>query len=83
MKHIWNGIQMVWKKWLALARIMGNVQLRIIFSVFYVIGFSVLGILFRFFQDPLGIRLKGINKKSAFSPWGHPRETLIQARKPF
>ncbi len=82
MKRTWTTIQIVWKKWLRVARVIGNFQLRIIFSVFYLIGFSILGVVFRFFKDPLEIK-PALNKKSAFLPWAQPKGTLTLAQKPF
>lgn len=71
-----------WKKWLKIAEVIGHFQLRIIFSLFYLIAFSFLGILFHFFLDPLQIK-KSAHKESAFLRWNHEKESLLSAGKPF
>ncbi len=76
-------LSVAWRKWLKIARIIGNFQLRIIFSLFYLLLFSIIGIIFRFFTDPLQLKGHPANKKTAFVPWEHPTESLTQAHKPF
>lgn len=77
-------IKNTWKKWLVLAKIIGNFQSQIIFSIFYIFILGIFGIIFRFFKDPLFIKKKSIKKKKTnFSTWEHPIEDLTQARKQF
>lgn len=77
-------IKNTWKKWLVLAKIIGNFQSQIIFSIFYIFILGVFGVAFRFFSDPLNIKTKSLSKKkSNFSSWDHPFEDIKQARKQF
>lgn len=77
-------IKNAWKKWLVLAKVIGNFQSQIIFSIFYILFLGVLGIIFRFFNDPLFIKKKSISKKKTnFTAWEHPTQDLNQARKQF
>lgn len=74
----------IWKKWLVVAKIIGNFQSQVIFSIFYIFVLGVFGIAFRFFSDPLRIKRKSkSHKKSNFSSWDHPFEDIKQARKQF
>ncbi len=72
-------IKSVWKKWLKIARIIGNFQARVFFSLFYLILFLPVGLAFRLFSDPLHMK-KQKSKKTNFHPWEHPKEDLKQAR---
>ncbi len=77
-------IKSAWKKWLVLAKIIGNFQSQVIFSLFYLLILGIFGIFFRFFSDPLSIKRKSIyKKKSNFSNWDHPFEDINQAKKQF
>ena len=72
----------IWKKWLKIARIIGNFQLRIIFSVFYILFFAPIGVMFRFFHDPL-LMYEKRRRESMFVSWEYPEESLKEAAKPF
>lgn len=77
-------IKKVWNKWLGIAKIIGNFQSQVIFSIFYIFILGIFGIAFRFFSDPLNIKTKFLSKKkSNFSLWEHPIEDLTQAKKQF
>lgn len=77
--------KVVWRKWLGFARIIGNFQSQVIFSLFYIIFLSIIGLIFRFFGDPLDIKNKKTNPKkmSNFKPWAHQKDSLVTARKQF
>ena len=75
-------IGIFFKKWLSAARITGNFQAQVLFSLFYLIFLSVIGIIFRF-TDPLELRSQKPKKKSQFDLWNHPSDDLESARKQF
>ena len=51
-----------------------------ILSLFYLVLFLPLGVVFRFFADPLRMRkVSGSN----FQKWEHSKESLEQARKQY
>ena len=77
-------IKTLFKKWLFVAKIIGNFQSQVIFAIFYIVALSVFGIIFRFFNDPLVIKKNSISKKKTnFSSWEHLPENVDQARKQF
>lgn len=76
-----NLLNTLWKKWLRIAHAIGNFQAQVLFTIFYFLVLFPVGIKIRFSQDPLN--LAGIKKKSNFSPWMHPEESLKEARKPY
>ena len=84
-------LKLVWKKWLAIAHVIGNFQSQVILSLFYLIIILPLGVAFRLFADPLRLRsgqaLISFSKKkkltSNFLKWEHPKENIEQARKQF
>ena len=72
----------VWKKWLAFSKAVGNFNLQVLMTIFYIVILMPLGIFFRFFSDPLNIKIKR-SKKSNFSDWSHPNENLEEARRQY
>ena len=76
-------IKSVWKKWLIVARAIGNFQAQVIFSIFYIVFLSMMGIIFRFFLDALKIKKLNSPKQSNFHKWVNKNETLIESRKQF
>ena len=80
LKTIWSSPTRLWKKWLVIARVIGNFQAQVILSLFYLVLFLPLGVVFRFFADPLRMRkVSGSN----FQKWEHSKESLEQARKQY
>ncbi len=76
--------KVAWRKWLGFARIIGNFQSQVVFSLFYLLMLSIVGIIFRFFVDPLNIKTKKFsNKRSNFYSWQHQNDNIIDARKQF
>lgn len=69
-----------WKKWLAIAKPIGNFQSQVILSVFYIVLFLPLGIVYGFFADPLRLRQK---LKTNFDTWEHPKETIETAKRQY
>lgn len=76
-------VKLIWKKWLAIAHIIGNFQGQVILTLFYILLFWPLGIPFRFLSDPLKLKLARQRPRSSFTKWEHPKESLEEARKPF
>ena len=76
-----NLLVKLWKKWLKIARIIGNFQAQVLFTIFYFLILFPVGIKIRFSADPLN--LKGIEKKSSYNSWVHPEEDLKMSRKPY
>ena len=75
-------LKVLWRKWLKIARIIGNFQGQVILSVFYFLLVWPLGIFFRFFSDPLNIG-KQKRARSNFEKWVHPKDTLGTARRQY
>lgn len=71
-----------WKKWLTFSKAVGNFNLQVLMTFFYLIIIMPLGIYFRFFTDPLNIKIKK-SGKSNFSNWSHPNENLEEARRQY
>ena len=77
-------VKKVWGKWLAIAKTIGNFQAQVIFSLFYLLALCVIGVIFRFFTDPINIKTKKSFKKvSNFNVWQHQNNDIIDARKQF
>ncbi len=74
LKSFWEG----WKK---VAKIIGNFQAQVLFTIFYFTIILPVGIGVRFFSDPLNT--SGKNKKTNFNTWEHPAEDVAMARKPY
>lgn len=73
-----------WKKWLVVSRAIGNFQGQVIFSVFYLVFLSVLGIIFRFFADPIKIKTKkSFKKRSNLLHFTYKDQSLIDLRRQF
>jgi hypothetical protein len=75
-----KSVKSIWKRWLKIAKVIGNFQAQILFTVFYFLILWMVGIM-RFFSDPL--RLKKTTLHSNFITWEHPVETIEQARKQY
>jgi len=79
-----NLVKILWKKWLALAKPIGNFNAQVILTVFYLILILPLGIAYRLFSDPLNMKLEKISKqKTSFAKWEHPKQNLEEARKQY
>jgi len=76
MKNLTNA----WKRWKKIARVIGNFEALIIFTIFYYLILWTVGIFIAAFSDPLSIKKK---LKSNFVPWNYPEENLSQAQKPY
>ena len=77
-------LKTAWKKWVSFGKVIGNFQAQVIFSIFYLLVFSVLGIILSFFSDPLNIKKKKSSKKrSNFYLWQYKSDTLKEAQKQF
>ncbi len=71
----------LWKRWLTIAKIIGNFQAQIVFTLFYFLILWIVGIIVRLTSDPLHLKKKSI--KSNFILWQHPVESLEQAGKQY
>jgi hypothetical protein len=78
-------VKLAWRKWQGVARIIGDFQSQVILSLFYIILLSIVGLIYRFFGDPLDIKNKKLNSKnkSNFKPWAHQEDTVVTSRKQF
>jgi hypothetical protein len=77
MNKIVSGMVYKWRKF---ARVIGEFQAYIFFSVFYLVILFLPGVIARFLVDPLDIKK---SKKSQFIDWQYKPDTLQSARKPF
>ncbi len=67
-----------------IAQAIGNFQAQVILSIFYILIFSPLAIVFKIFADPLQLRWKEvIRQKTNFQNWQHQEENLEEARKQY
>ena len=73
-------LKLVWRRWLAIAKPIGNFQSQVFFSVFFVVLLSPVGIGYRLFSDPFKLKRK---MKSNFDAWEHPKETLESAHRQY
>jgi uncharacterized membrane protein len=79
-----NLFKLLWKKWLKLAGVIGNFQAQVILTVFYLVIFFPIGVIFRLLADPIRIRPRqALSRKSNFEKWEHPKESLEEARKQY
>jgi len=80
-----HHLKNLWQRWLRIGKIIGNFQAQIIFSLFYLIFLSFVGIVMSFFQDPLAMKKSSFSKgkKTNFHAWEHPIEDVEQARKQY
>jgi len=84
-----NLLKLLWRRWLIIARIVGNFQSQVILSLFYLTVLSPVGFLLRLFSDPLRLRsgqalmIKKRNASSNFQKWEHEKDNLKNARKQF
>ncbi len=75
-------LKVAWKKWLKLARIIGNFQGQVIMSVFYLVLMLPFGLLVRIFADPLKMKAS-LGSKSNFGEWKHPDDDLESAHRQY
>jgi len=80
VKFFWRSLTWLWRKWLSVARVIGNFQGQVILTLFYLILLLPVGIAFRVFADPLNLHKK---LKTNFENWQHLKENLEQARKQY
>lgn len=73
-KNLWNG----WKR---IAKIIGNFQARIIFTLFYFAILWMAGFVVRLGSDPLNTKAK--LRKTNWDNWDHPDQTLEDAGKQY
>lgn len=94
MKHVFYPIvayekkrvkylKAVWKKWLIIGKVIGNFQLRILFSIFYILFLSIIGVIGTYIYDPLSMKKSSRKVTSSLAPWVHPKEDIKAARKSF
>ncbi|MBI3342151.1 hypothetical protein HY024_03430 [Candidatus Curtissbacteria bacterium] len=74
-------IKTAWKKWLAIAHVIGNFQGQVILTVFYFLLVWPIGIVYRFFTDPL--KMKKAGSGSNFQKWEHKKDTIGSATRQF
>lgn len=74
-------LHILWKKWLVIAKVIGNFQGQLILTIFYFLLFFPLGIFFRFFADKLDIKSK--KGKTEFKKWIHEHSSLTDVRQQF
>ena len=74
-----NTVIKLWAGWLRVSKIIGNFQAQVILSIFYLLILLPLGLIFRFINNPIRVKVKSTN----FVAWEHPSEDLDQARKQY
>lgn len=78
-----KGLLWIWHKWLPIAHAIGNFQAQLILTVFYVVVLLPLGIIMRFFVDPLKTNLYKSRARTSFTKWTFPKEDLNSAKKQY
>lgn len=73
-------LKKIWRRWLPIAKAIGNFQSQLILSLFYLVIFMPLGIFFRIFADPYAAKKRS---RSNFIKWEHPKENLEEARRQY
>ena len=77
-------LKWLWSKWLPIAQTIGNFNAQVILTIFYLIIISPLGLIYRFFADPLNIKLNKISqRKTNFNKWEHLKQGTQEARKQY
>jgi hypothetical protein len=74
-------IQKIWKRWLVIGKIIGNIQAQVLFTFLYFVLFWIVGIITLNSGDPL--RLKKSKIRTNFVPWKYDGKTIDDARKPY
>lgn len=74
-------LKRVWRRWLKIARVIGNFQGQVILTLLYFILVLPFGIGVALFADPMNMKKSG--KGSNFSKWKHPADNLETARRQF
>ncbi len=77
-----KNLKNVLNKWLTFPRIVGSFNFQVLLTLFYLLIVMPLGIFFRFFSDPLNVKIKKFTK-SNFSDWSHPKQDLEEARRQY
>ena len=75
-------LKILWGKWLSFAHVIGNFQSQVIMSIFYLVFFAPIGVLYKLFSDPLKLKKKSF-RQTSFQAWEHPDDDIDSARKPF
>ena len=77
-------LRRLWSKWLPIAQAIGNFNAQVILTIFYLIIFLPLGLIYRFFADPLSIKFSKISRqKTNFKKWDHLRQNLEESTKQY
>ena len=77
-------LRWLWSKWLPIAQAIGNFNAQVILTIFYLIIILPLGIIYRFFTDPLNVKLNKISRqKTNFNRWEHLKQDVDEARKQY
>lgn len=72
-------IKTIWRRWLSIARPIGNFQSQVILSVFYLVILLPVSLVFKFIMNPFSQE----KNNSSFRKWEYPTDDLKSARKPF
>lgn len=77
-------LRLLWSKWLPIAQAIGNFNAQVILTIFYLIVFLPLGLVFRLFTDPLNVKLSKISRqKTNFKKWDHVKQNLEESTKQY
>lgn len=75
-------VKSLWKKWLAVARVIGNFQGQVIMTIFYLVLMLPFGLITRIFVDSLHMKSPQ-GPKSNFGKWKHPDDDLESAHRQY
>ena len=77
-------LKWLWSKWLPIAQTIGNFNAQVILTIFYLVVIFPLGLVYRFFDDPLNIKTNKISlQKTNFKKWDHLKQNLEEATKQY
>lgn len=74
--------KLLWKKWLAIAQVIGNFQGQVILTLFYFILVLPFGLVISLFTDPLKMK-SPLSSRSNFGKWRHKPDDLEAAHRQY
>lgn len=77
-------LKWLWAKWLPIAQAVGNFNAQVILTIFYLIIILPLGLIYRFFANPLNVKSNKISRqKTNFNKWEHLTQNVKEAGKQY
>lgn len=74
--------KLLWKKWLAIAQVIGNFQGQVILTLFYFVLVLPFGLVISLFTDPMKMK-SPLSPRSNFAEWKHKPDDLEAAHRQY